>query len=84
MATMNIIGRIPMGYNDFGTYALTDRGQGKLDELICGRLPDAVYWCGEEVIAPAGLDGTIEIDEIISAARDEIMEKYQSEEYWEA
>ena len=84
MATMNIIGRIPMGYNDFGADALTDKGQEKLDELISNRLPDAVYWCGEEVIAPAGWDGTIEIDEIISAARDEIMEKYQSEEYWEA
>ena len=84
MATMKIIGRIPMDYNDFGIYALTEIGQKKFDDLISNRLPDAVYWCGEEVIAPACWDGTIEIDEIISAARDEIMEKYQSEEYWEA
>ena len=84
MATMHVIGRIPMDYNDFGADALTDKGREKLDELICYRLPDAVYWCGDELIAPADWDGAIEIDEIISAARDEIIEQYQSEEYWES
>ena len=83
MATMHVIGRIPMDYNDFGADALTDKGREKLDELICNRLPDAVYWCGDELIAPVDWDGAIEIDEIISAARDEIIEKYQSDEYWE-
>ena len=83
METMNIIGRIPMDYNVFGADALNDKGREKLDELICNRLPDAVYWCGDELIAPVDWGGAIEIDEIISAARDEIMEKYQSEEYWE-
>lgn len=84
MATMHVIGRIPMDYNDFGADALTDKGREKLDELISKRLPDAVYWCGDDLIAPVDWDGAIEIDEIISAARDEIMEKYQSEEYWES
>ena len=83
MATMNIIGRIPMDYNDFGADALTDRGQEKLDELISNRLPDAVYWCGEEVIAPAGWDGEIDVNEIIVSARDHMVELYNGEEYWE-
>ena len=73
-----------MDYNDFGADALTDKGQEKLDELICSQLHDDVSWCGDELIAPVDWDGAIEIDEIISAARDEIIEQYQSEEYWES
>lgn len=83
MATMHVIGRIPMDYNEFGTYALTDKGQEKLDELICNRLPDAVYWCGDDLIAPVDWDGELDVNEIIAAARDQMVDLYNGEEYWE-
>ena len=83
MATMHVIGRIPMDYNDFGADALTEIGQKKFDDLISKRLPDAVYWCGDELIAPVDWDGELDVNEIISAARDQMMELYNGEEYWE-
>ena len=83
MATMHVIGRIPMDYNDFGADALTDKGQEKLDELISNRLPDAVYWCGDELIAPVDWDGELDVNEIISSARDQMVD-FNDEEYWES
>ena len=83
MATMHVIGRIPMDYNDFGAAALTHKGQKKLDELICCQLHNDVSWCGDELIAPVDWDGELDVNEIISAARDQMMELYNGEEYWE-
>lgn len=83
MATMNIIGRIPMDYNDFGAAALSDKGREKLDELICSQLHNDVFCCGDELIAPVDWDGELDVNEIITAARDQMVELYNGEEYWE-
>lgn len=47
-----IIERIPTDYNDrFGDYAPTKKDLELLDEEISKRLPDNVFWCGDELIA---------------------------------
>ena len=47
-----VIAAIPNGWNDDGSgYALTSHGEDTLIHLISKRLPDAVSWCGDELIA---------------------------------
>lgn len=46
-----VIMRVPADYNDrFGDYAPTEKELELLDEEISKRLPDNVFWCGDELI----------------------------------
>ncbi len=82
MKTMHVIAQIPLDYNDFGEYALTDAGQDKFIELISKRLPEEAAWCGDEILAPVDADIEIEIEEIISAAAEEMI-SISNEDFWE-
>lgn len=82
MKTMHVIARIPLGYNDFGEYALNEAGEEKFVELISKRLPEEAAWCGDEILAPVDADIDIDIGDIISAAGEEMMA--MGEEYWMA
>ena len=82
MKTMHVIARIPLGYNDFGEYALNEAGEEKFVELISKRLPEEAALCGDEILAPVDADIDIDIGDIISATGEEMMAL--GEEYWEA
>ena len=81
MKTMTVIARIPLDYKDFGQYALNEAGEEKFDELIAELLPDEASWCGDEILAPVDADIDIDINEIISAASEKMLNL--SDEYWE-
>ena len=76
MKTMHVIARIPLGYNDFGEYALNEAGEEKFIELISKRLPEEVAWCGDEILAPVDSGIDIDIEEIIAEAAEEMFSSY--------
>ena len=78
-----VIARIPLNYNDFGGYALTEKGVEKFDELIAKRLPEDISWCGDELIGDVNLDITIDINSIIAEASEEMMSEYGDKPYFE-
>lgn len=81
MATMKVIARMPLNYNDFGRYALTDEGYERYDEIISGMLPDEVSRCGNELLAPADYDGELDLDDIIERAGDQMLNN-EDGKYW--
>ena len=84
MKTYMMIANMPVDYTScFGEYGLSAEGVEKFNELISVRLPEEVQWCGDELIAPADSQVEIDIDEIVSDAADEMMERYTDDMYWE-
>lgn len=81
--TLTVWQRIPLDYNDFGGCALSEQGQEKYDELISKQIPEALSWCGDEILAPIDYDGDFDISEAISLAATIMMEEYDDEKYWE-
>lgn len=81
MAVMKVIARMPLNYNDFGRYAMTDEGYERYDEIISGMLPDEVSWCGNELLAPADYDGELDLDDIIERAGNQMLNN-EDGEYW--
>lgn len=87
-----VIATIPNGWNDDGSgYALTSHGEDTLIHLISKRLPDAVSWCGDELIAACdskrnpdpSIPGDFDIDEIVHEAWSELYSMDDSD-IWEA
>lgn len=66
MTPTTVICKMPLGYNDFGACALTEHGMEVFDQMICDKLPDSVFWCGDELIGDYGVDYDFDINEIIS------------------
>lgn len=81
MAVMKVIARMPLNYNDFGRYAMTDEGYERYDEIISGMLPDEVSLCGNELLAPADYDGELDLDDIIERAGNQMLNN-EDGEYW--
>lgn len=82
MATMKVIAKMPLGYNDFGSYALTERGYERFDAIISGMLPDEVSWCGDELLAPVDYDSELDLADIIERAGEQMLNN-EDEQYWE-
>ena len=85
MKPTTCIGKIPLGYDDFGSFALTDKGRDELDHQISIRLPEEVSWCGDELIADFDYEWPEDhpdVDEIISEARTWMCEN-ASDDCWE-
>lgn len=81
--TLTVWQHVPLDYNDFGEYALSEQGQEKYDELISKQIPEALSWCGDEILAPIDYDGDFDINEAITLASTIMMEEYDDEKYWE-
>lgn len=81
--TLTVWQRVPLIYNYFGEYALSEQGQEKYNELISKQIPAALSWCGDEILAPIDYDGEFDITEIISLASTIMMEEYDDDKYWE-
>ena len=81
MATMKVIARMPLNYNDFGRYALTDEGYERYDAIISEMLPGEVSWCGNELLAPVDYDGELDLDDIIERAGDQMLNN-EDGKYW--
>lgn len=82
MKTMHVIARLPIGWDEFDA-ALSEIGQERYTDLICKRLPDEAYWCGDEILSPVDSGIEIDIDEIISDAAAEMLEMFGGDENWE-
>lgn len=81
-----VIETMPLDYNDFGQYALTDEGREKFDELISKRIPEGISWCGDELICDVDLDITrdeLNIRGIIAEATNEMLNEYGDEPWFE-
>ena len=81
--TLTVWQHVPLIYNDFGEYSFSEEGQEKFDELISKQIPEALSWCGDEILAPIDYDGDFDIDEAIILAATIMMEKYDDDKYWE-
>lgn len=81
--TLTVWQRVPLDYNDFGEYALSEQGQEKYDELISKQIPEALSWCGDEILAPIDYDGDFDINEAITLASTIMTEEYDDDKYWE-
>ena len=74
-----VIDRFPINWADFGPFALTPKGGAEYEQQILNRLPDGVYWCGDELLADRDFEWPAdwpwqELSEIISDAADWMME----------
>lgn len=72
MTPNTCIAKIPLDYNEFGSIALSSKGFEEFDHQISIRLPDGVYWCGDELIASVDFewpDNHPGLEEIIDEAR---------------
>lgn len=81
--TLTVWQRVPLDYNDFGEYALSEQGQEKYDELISRQIPEALSWCGDEILAPIDYDGDFDIIKAIRLATIIMVEEYGGGRYWE-
>ena len=86
MKMKTVLERMPLNYNDFGQYALTETGVSKFDELISMRLPSDIDWCGDELIcdvdAPIARED-LDINAIIEEASAQMTEEYGYFPYFE-
>ena len=76
MAATRRIGRVPTDYNDrFGDCAPTAEDLDLLVEEIVKRLPDDVFWCGDDLLTDSEDAETIDIEGIINEAYDVVFAK---------
>ena len=80
--TLTVWQRVPLDYNDLGEYALSEQGQEKYDELISKQIPEALSWCGNEILAPIDYDGYFDIREAIRLAAIIMIKEYDDDKYW--
>ena len=81
-----VIARMPFNYNNFGSYALTEKGMDKFDELLSRRLPECIDWCGDELICDVDAPITredLDINAIIEGAAVQMTEEYGYYPYFE-
>lgn len=81
-----VIARMPLNYNDFGQYALTETGVSKFDELISMRLPSDIDWCGDELICDVDAPITredLDINAIIEGAAVQMLGEFGEYPYFE-
>ena len=84
MKTTTVYQRVPGNYNDFGTYALSEAGLEKFDNLISEMIPEDLSWCGDEIIGPVDFNGDFDVNIIIDAAREKMISEFgETSEYWE-
>lgn len=71
-------GRLPLGYDDFGEYALSPIGESKMIEVFFELLPDDIALCGTELYCAADyeLPEDFSIDELVDRAREIMMTEY--------
>ena len=70
------VAMMPAGWDNTGTFALTEKGIKKYIELIGKRLPDDICWCGDDsLIAPVDFDAeSFNINKVVDEAFNEILE----------
>ena len=81
-----VIARMPFNYNNFGSYALTEKGMDKFDELISRRLPECIDWCGDELICDVDAPITredLDINAIIEEAAVQMLGEFGEYPYFE-
>ena len=81
-----VIARMPFNYNNFGSYALTEKGMDKFDELISRRLPECIDWCGDELICDVYAPITrefLDINAIIEEASAQMLGEFGEYPYFE-
>ena len=81
-----VIAGMPLNYNDFGQYALTETGVSKFDELISMRLPECIDWCGDELICDVDAPITredLDINAIIEEASAQMLGEFGEYPYFE-
>lgn len=78
-----VIGRLPINWDDFGCYAITEKGREQLRELIWDCLPDGVSLIGDEFMARVDSDVEIDVGEIMNEAKTTMIERYGEGAYFE-
>ena len=83
MKTNTVLARLPIGYNDFGSVSLNEKGFDLLDHLLSEALPDDVVICGDEVIGPVDSDFCQDdFDEILDRVSEQMLSS--DLDIWEA
>lgn len=83
MKTNTVIARLPIGYNDFGSTSLNEKGFQLMDHLLSAALPDDVVICGDEVIGPVDSDFCQEdFDEILASVSEQMLSS--DDDIWDA
>lgn len=74
MKTNTVLARLPIGYNDFGSTSLNEKGFELMDHLLSAALPDDVVICGDEVIGPIDSDFCQDdFDEIMDRVSEQVL-----------
>lgn len=81
MTAVKVIARMPLNYNDFGRYALTEEGYERFDEIISWMLPDEVSRCEDELLAPVDYGSELDLADIIERAGDQMINN-EDGRYW--
>ena len=85
MKPNTVIKKFPHNWNDFGASALTEKGMDVYTDKIASRLPDGVFWCGDELIAEVGYEwpeDVPDLETIISEAASWMMAE-ADDDCWE-
>ena len=75
--------RVPLNYDDFGEYALSELGKEKYDELISNQIPEELSWVGDKILAPIDYDRDFDIIRAIRLATIIMVDEYGDDRYWE-
>lgn len=89
-----VYSRLPIGYNDFGSFCPTQKGLEFFDEEIAKRLPKELTWAGDELLVeleegetPADardrIDEIFDFDSVLNEAYDALCNAPNQDELWE-
>lgn len=76
--TNTCCGRLPLGYDDFGEYALSPIGESKMIDVLCDLLPDDIALCGTELYCDIRykLPKGFSVEAIVDEAREIMITQY--------